>query len=692
MYVGKVAEKIESSGLGEGNAFTIAASAKAFEVLSSNLYQNKILAVIREISCNAADAHRMVGIPLSQIKVHLPNFTEPYFSVRDYGPGLSHADVLSLYTTYFRSTKDNDNSQIGGFGLGSKSPFAVADQFTVTSWHGGHKRSYICYKDGGLPRVNLVGDEACLLVNTGIEVQVAAKEWYPWEREATNFFKWWPDLPRFNGNNTFRIEPVTFAMDGSLVSPNKVDGLPEWAFLPSGYSSQVFMGLVAYSLNWSAIPNVPQEVADFLSSTAVFLRLPIGAVSISPSREALSYDPSTCATLLQKLREIVREAVKVFKVTLDQQITLYEARQFIYSKDNKSLSRIMMSMATGGGLTWQGQRIHQQVHVDASDFGDGVAFDMVVKKYHHKNPQRYLQNGIHYDHGAGSNDFVVWSATAPRNYGPVLMHNKQGEREWRVIIIKGSTLDDVTSVCLAKGLPVPIDYSTLEVPPAAAKAPRGSAPTKTTGYLIDIHSLSCDRTTAPIDLKGGGIYLDFVNGEPGFNHIRALHSLRTMDFLPQVGAARLIGLSKAMREKSKSLQAALDTHGWVRFDHDWVHANVPESFLEGHYKTGAILSWLSQGSSPRRSVLEKYDWPGAETVLKMTRPFLGLKYDYQKYGEHAALDYLLSENQIKAKRRGLNAGHELAGEWKKFLDMHPMLNYVNFQNVPEAILNTYINR
>jgi hypothetical protein len=76
----------------------------------------------------------------------------------------------------------------------------------------------------------------------------------------------------------------------------------------------------------------------------------------------------------------------------------------------------------------------------------------------------------------------------------------------------------------------------------------------------------------------------------------------------------------------------------------------------------------------------------------MTRPYLGLKYDYQKYGEHSSLDYLLSENQIKAKRRGLAAGHELAGEWKKFLDMHPMLNYVNFKSVPDAILNAYINR
>jgi hypothetical protein len=692
MYVGNVAEKIESSGLGEGNAFTIAASAKAFEVLSSNLYQNKILAVIREISCNAADAHRMAGLPLSGIKVHLPTYTEPYFAVRDFGPGLSHTDVLSLYTTYFRSTKDSDNSQIGGFGLGSKSPFAVADQFTVTSWHGGYKRSYICYKDGGLPRVNSVGEQPCPLTETGIEVQVAARDFHSWEREAANFFKWWPELPVITtGSHGYKIEPITFAMDGCLVSPNKVDGLPEWAFLPGGYTSQVFMGLVPYALSWSAIPNVPKEVSDLLYNTAVFLRLPIGAVSISPSREALSYDPSTCTVLLQKLREIVREAAKVFKTSLDEQPTLYDARKFIYSKENSGLSRIMTSMATGGALTWNGQRLEQQIHIDASDFGTGITFDMVVKKYHHKNPQRYLQSGVHYDHSANSSDRIYWSATAPRNYAATFMHNFNPLREWRVLIIKGGTYADACKVCLDKGLPEPIDYADLEVPPAAPKGSR-SAQTKPTGYVINQTDHSYSRTTAPIDLKGGGIYLEFVNGEPPYNYRRALLSLRLMGFLGVSMNPTVIGLSKAMLDKSKSLQLSLTVNGWSRFDADWVAAHVPTQFLEDHYKSGSIIAWLNQHPALRKSSYTTVTWKGAETLLDIVRPYINRNYDYNKYGDHESLKALMSGEQIKAMERGKNVGYGLAAKWKAFLDMHPMLHHVNFLSIPAGVLNAYINR
>jgi HSP90 family molecular chaperone len=38
-------------------AFSIEASAKMYNILSSGLYSNKIKAVIRELSCNALDAN-----------------------------------------------------------------------------------------------------------------------------------------------------------------------------------------------------------------------------------------------------------------------------------------------------------------------------------------------------------------------------------------------------------------------------------------------------------------------------------------------------------------------------------------------------------------------------------------------------------------------------------------------------------
>ena len=49
------------SNVGQIGEFRIRNSAKAFGILSSGLYANKIRAVIREISCNAVDSHVAAG-------------------------------------------------------------------------------------------------------------------------------------------------------------------------------------------------------------------------------------------------------------------------------------------------------------------------------------------------------------------------------------------------------------------------------------------------------------------------------------------------------------------------------------------------------------------------------------------------------------------------------------------------------
>ena len=75
------------SNVGEVGDFKIKASAKAFSILSSGLYANKIRAIIRELSCNAVDSHAAAGKSDTPFDVHLPNTLEPWFSIRDYGPG-----------------------------------------------------------------------------------------------------------------------------------------------------------------------------------------------------------------------------------------------------------------------------------------------------------------------------------------------------------------------------------------------------------------------------------------------------------------------------------------------------------------------------------------------------------------------------------------------------------------------------
>ena len=114
MKISSVARDVETSGLESQSSFTIKASPKAFAILSSGLYSDKIKAIIRELACNALDSHKAAKQD-KPFDIHLPGSWSSEFKIRDYGTGLSKESILKLYTTYFESTKQDSNDYIGAY-------------------------------------------------------------------------------------------------------------------------------------------------------------------------------------------------------------------------------------------------------------------------------------------------------------------------------------------------------------------------------------------------------------------------------------------------------------------------------------------------------------------------------------------------------------------------------------------------
>ena len=110
-----------------------------FQILSSALYKDPMLAMVRETICNAWDAHIDSGNINKPIEISLD---DDYLIIKDFGKGIPDALIGPIYGVYGASTKKNDGRQTGGFGLGCKSPFAYTDHFEVTSCHDGAKTIY----------------------------------------------------------------------------------------------------------------------------------------------------------------------------------------------------------------------------------------------------------------------------------------------------------------------------------------------------------------------------------------------------------------------------------------------------------------------------------------------------------------------------------------------------------------------
>jgi len=170
-----------SPNLSDAAIFSIDANSTIMDILSTKIYVNKELAFIREIMCNAYDAHverKCENIP---IKVTINHDS---ILIQDYGFGLHHDDIIGLYTTYGSSSKKGDNQFTGSMGIGCKSPLAYTDSFSVCSIFDGIKSTYYIFKDAkNYPRCQLISqvestEETGLTVNIPIDYNFLYGEQY----------------------------------------------------------------------------------------------------------------------------------------------------------------------------------------------------------------------------------------------------------------------------------------------------------------------------------------------------------------------------------------------------------------------------------------------------------------------------------------------------------------------------------
>ena len=285
------------SNVGEIGEFRIRNSAKAFNILSSGLYANKIKAIIRELSCNAVDSHIAAGKQETPFDVHLPNQLEPWFAIRDYGTGLTHEQVTNIYTTYFESTKTASNEFIGALGLGSKSPFSYTDNFTVTAIKDGVKGIYTAFiNEAGVPSIALMMTEDTT-EPAGVEVKFSVNDRYDFDKfrqEARNVYRYFKLLPVVTGYADFKIDVPEYE------SKDIVPGVSQFK---NGGRTVAIMGNIAYPVD---IPQADQVLGDLrgLLQCSLELNFSIGELDFQASREGLSYIPQTVNAIKAKLEAL----------------------------------------------------------------------------------------------------------------------------------------------------------------------------------------------------------------------------------------------------------------------------------------------------------------------------------------------------------------------------------------------------
>lgn len=290
----------------ESKKFTIASSTKAFKILSNNLYKNKILAIVRELSCNALDAHKLNG-NTEPFEIKVPDALDNSFIIRDFGPGLSHEDMEHLYTTYFASTKSDSNEFTGALGLGSKSPFSYTSGFTVISYFNGQASLYSVYLESGEPTIQLIHKEASS-EKSGIKITIPVQS---------------NDLGNWRSNIARALIPIDpklfkFSTESQIIEIDHIS-VVDYNFLDCSFAANInaLYGNIIYPISISDIGLTVDDIPWIdANKKKLFVEFNLGELDIAPSREELSYDEDTVNVIKNKLLEI-ENTIRNFHSTIE---------------------------------------------------------------------------------------------------------------------------------------------------------------------------------------------------------------------------------------------------------------------------------------------------------------------------------------------------------------------------------------
>lgn len=466
------------------SSFKIKASAKAFAILSSGLYSNKVRAIVRELGTNAADAHITAGNS-NPFTVHLPNSFEPFFSIRDYGTGLSPEDIEHIYTTYFESTKTNSNDLTGCLGLGSKSPFSYTDNFTVTDFWNGKKHTYTSFiGESGFPTIALLSTEETTEPN-GLEVKFAVQtnDFGKFGEEAKYVYSFFKTKPKIVGQN------VTLNEWKPSFSGN------DWSVFNTGGNNRVIMGNVAYPLDmYQAGCN-----NNIFTYYSIHIDVAIGEVEMTASREALEYTAKTKVAIQKRIKECLEVFSDNLQKELNEKATYWEACQF-YEANSLFLKN----------PTWKGNKVTNRIYLDPEIPAD--KFENYSSKVWHRK-HRTL-NKLEPSH---DNNLLLVENDLPRGAIDRVRHYLKGTKYNNAYLIKFTEASEkqklFDTVCgqfpdgmyvLASSLPKPVRVAGQRSGPA----PQGFE------FISGQEKVTHSWNPQEVDLTEGGVYVELEGWSP----------------------------------------------------------------------------------------------------------------------------------------------------------------------------------
>jgi len=273
------------------------------EMFSRNIYSDAIGSTVRETVSNALDSSRSAGSNEPVIVTFKVKSTGGYeFTVEDFGLGLDEDDINKIISKYLKSTKRQDSTSLGMWGLGFKSPLAYSSSFTFRCRKDGIERTYMMYEGEEINSIDLLNESPTDKPN-GVKVIVPVSygdrnDFMIKIREQLAYFdNVYFDVqienPSYNYGRS-EYTPKTISNDFVIHRSEEF----QWSELSSDKSLHMCLDNVYYPIDFEklGISRINVSVAlKFGLSDGIFPTI---------NRESIRYTPEAKLTILSKLEKV----------------------------------------------------------------------------------------------------------------------------------------------------------------------------------------------------------------------------------------------------------------------------------------------------------------------------------------------------------------------------------------------------
>ena len=355
MAIPRTTESFLPSDL-DTSQFTLQNDHSLFTVLRKNIYSNVILAGIRELSTNAIDACIEADLDV-RWEVHIPTLEEPFFAIRDYGPGMTLDFLQGDFTVVGASSKRNSNRVNGQFGLGRLSPLAYTSSFTVESWNSGMYYSYLISLQDGIPcAIQLTSYPSLDPSGCRFTYSVEPTDIQKFYNETSKLYKYFTHKPN-SINIDLPLPAITVDTDYYMITDDYAGIVMANVYYP-------FNRQIRYNYN------------------GLVLKVPTGAVSLTPGRESLNYDDTTVTYLNEQVKLAEEDIIDTLNTTIQQAPTEWEQ------------AVLYMSLLPKIPLTFRNSLINpcQSIKVKDSVLFPTIVGDHLYKNYYRDRAYNLLNN------------------------------------------------------------------------------------------------------------------------------------------------------------------------------------------------------------------------------------------------------------------------------------------------------------